>query len=72
VFRSILGMPMFCELCSPLHQSEEQHDTVPPSHSFLYYATCWNGGEKEENYGWGKSVSILITGRKVFHILFML
>jgi len=28
VFRSILGMPMFREPCSPLHQGEEQPDTV--------------------------------------------
>ena len=28
VFKSILGMPMFREPCSPLHQGEEQPDTV--------------------------------------------
>ena len=40
--RSILGMPTFRELCSSLHQSEEQPDTelflriVP----FIYYVIC--------------------------------
>jgi len=43
----------------------------------LYYAACWSG-EEEENRGKGeeerrqrKSVD-LITGRMVFHILFIL
>jgi len=44
--RSILGMPTFREPCSPLHQDEEQLDTVPPI--LLYYAT-WSSEEKEEN-----------------------
>ncbi|KYQ55106.1 hypothetical protein ALC60_06109 [Trachymyrmex zeteki] len=30
VSRSILGMPMFCEPCSPLHQGEEQPDSAAP------------------------------------------
>ena len=43
----ILEMPKFRELCS---QGKEQPDTEL---FLLYYATCWNGGRKEENCGWG-------------------
>ena len=77
--RSILGLPTFRELCNPLHQGEEQLDSElslrkPEAVPFLDFATCWSGGGKEENCrgeegGMNRSS---ITGRIIFHILFML
>ena len=52
---------------------------VPPDRSpFIYYATCWSGRGNEENCGWGMGREVeeigqfSLTGRIVFHILFML
>jgi len=69
-------MPTFHELCSPLHQGEEQPD-IELFRSFLLYITLFVGvmkgkkrivGGKREK---GEIDQSLITGRIVFHILFM-
>ena len=75
--KSILGIPTFREPCNPLHQDEEQPDTELFLRvvSFLYYATCWSDkGEKRELWGGGSGGidQSSITGKMIFHILFML
>ena len=82
VSRFILGMPTLREPYSPLHQGEEQSDTGlflrGSGPFFLYYAIRWIGRGKKENCGWRKGGEVeeigqsSITGRMVFHILFML
>ena len=48
---------MFCEPCSPL-QGEKQPNWAVSSSPFLYYATCWSDGGKEENYEWGEGTKV--------------
>jgi len=66
VSRSILGMPMFREPCSPFHQSEEQLDTELFLQVVLFlYITLLVGVVEEKKRRelwerkerWGKSVS---------------
>jgi len=52
--RSILGMPMFRELCNSLHQGEDQPDIELYSFSFILYYTTWISEKKKENCGWGE------------------
>jgi len=68
---------MFREPCSPLHQGEEQPDTqLFFCHSFYITLLEVMGGKKETCGGSGGEVGEIgrssITGRIVFHILFML
>jgi len=71
-------MPTFREPCSSLYQSEEQPDTelffrVAPFYILRY---LWNDGGEKKELGGGRRVEEIgqsaLTGRIVFHILFML
>jgi len=72
VSRSILGIPTFHEPLA-VHFIRARNSLILScfSRPFLLYYTIWSDGRKEEKCEWGKIDQSLITGRMVFHILFI-